>query len=231
MKNIGLVLALIISGGVVGAATAVYYYWSQATRLPAWYINQPEAVTPTEESLEAARARVIQRLTATDDDRTEVTGALDSTEFNELVVAAIADNSSYSSLLAGARSFNTTIEGDQLKTGAVVNLADISPNQLQPRERELLQRLTETFPNLVDREIYVGIEGQPTIENNVLKLDESTLIQIGELKFSLSEVANQLGLSEQDLKNGVNVGLEVGSVDISEIEFSGDRALIRGSAQ
>ncbi|MBE9177070.1 hypothetical protein IQ268_00585 [Oculatella sp. LEGE 06141] len=229
MKNIGLVIALIISGGIVGAATAVYYYWSQATRLPAWYSTQ-DVVVPTEETIEAARDRVTQRLTIASD-RAEVDEALDSAEFNELMMTAIADNSSYSPLLAGAKGFNTTIEGDQLRTGAVVNLADISPNQLQPREREFLQRLTDTFPDLVDREIYVGLEGQPTVANDVLMLDDSTTIQIGELKFPLAEVANRLGISEQELRHGITVGLGVGGVDISEIEFSGDRALVRGAAQ
>jgi hypothetical protein len=230
VKNIGIILALIFSGALVGTTTAVYYYWSQATRLPTWYTQQA-ATPPTEETLDEARARIMQRLTVTRDEGAgaEVEGNLDSTEFNQLLMGAIADDSAYRPLLETAKGFNTSIEGDRLKTGAVVNLADLSA-QLQPQQQEVLQRLTEQFPDLVNRDVYVGIEGQPVVENNQLQLDDSTVVQIGELQMPLSQVASQLGISEAQLRD-LSVGLAIGDINIEDIEFADNQALIRGRAQ
>lgn len=232
MKKVGFIVFAILLGISLGTLAALSLSWQQATQLPEWYDSQKQAASLDTTENAIARDRIIRGITTTrDGGATRIEGELSATDINQLVVGAIATNPNYRPVLEGTRDINTTIREGQVQSGAVVNLSEIPTEQLNPTEQALLERLSRTFPALADRDIYIGIEGQPSFEQGRLLLSDDTVVRVGDLRLTLNQLQSLFGVSREQIEQQINQKLQQEGLDLSTVEFQGDRAVVRGEVR
>lgn len=244
MNRVGTAVTVVGIGIAVGAFTAVSYYWQQATHLPEWYVNQSNSSRKVirlvrNRKIRSAEEILNAKLAAGESDvinaslpgeASEVEVQLNETELNQLVIGAIAEDPNSRQLITSARGFNTTIQNGAIASGAVINLSEIPTHRLGDNEKAILRRAISTFPSLAEREIYIGIEGQPQVEDGLIKFDDSTMIRLGDISLSVAELSKRLGVSQEEIERRLNLELRSRQIDISTIELVEDSAVIRGSA-
>jgi hypothetical protein len=225
MKKMGVLLLLLMGGGLgIG-----YYFWHQATQLPEWY-TQNQVETRKLVNVQKKATAIEQKIKQQADSSKNPEIKLNGDELNDLFVSKLVDKSGTESLPKALKGIHTKIENDKLKTGAVVDIKELQSSQLGEREKALVAQLTEKFPTLGDRKIYIGLEGKPQLENNQLKFDSNTRVQLGDLSFTLTEVADRLGIPPEKLQERINVELQLGNLQVKDIEFQNGNAVIKGSA-
>jgi len=232
-KRVFIALCLLL--GTVGGFA--FYFWQRATRLPDWYtanstvepIN-PQIVAQEAEAQRQVVTKKVDQVVRQANAGESVAVELDQKELNGLVQSEVNRSVKKLKVAKAVEGVNTSIRNETLETGAVINLNKLSETSLSSQEKEALTRVLQAFPALGDRPIYVGIEGKPRVENGQLVLDESTRIRLGELSFSLPEVAERLGISPAELQERINVNLQLGDMQVKDVELQGDRLLIRGAA-
>ena len=242
IKTLGLLGLLFLTG----AGATLLFFWSQATRLPDWYTEQgtvPLDATTNRSAL--ARSEIdesdeIQAMTAQLEQRVSTSLAretalpqdnptviLTAQEFNQFVVTSIPRTPQTEPLLASVKAINTTIQDGTLESGIVVNTAELPLEQLTAANQSIVKDLLQTFPLLQDQEIYIGIEGQPRMEQGRLVWGEQTQVNIGGWSVPLVELADRLGVPEAALAQ--TLSLQLGPLNIEGIEFTDQAAIFRGS--
>jgi hypothetical protein len=234
LKLIGMILLLFL--GVSGAS--LYYFWREATQLPEWYVNKP--ANKSTNDLDKANPKVIakqveQKIKA-QTERGKQNGKpanvevnLTSAELSQLVAAKLTEKTEKAHLSQAIKGMDTKIANDRLKTGAVVDLSTIKPNDIGDRGKTLLNEVTQKFPALANREVYIGIEGKPQIDQGHLKFDASTRVQVGQLSFTVTELADRLGIPEATLLEKINLNLDLNGLKVDAIELKGDNAVLKGA--
>ena len=246
VKKIWFMLLVMFLGG----GALLVYYWRQLTRLPTWYAPTSPSATlnfepPDPGSAKAAKDELISRIETeivrqstveqlnspgnspgnSPDNSPEnppVEVELTAEEFNTWVAA----ESTAREVLQFAKGFNTTINNGALESGMVINLSDIPTENLTPQRQAILDQVIQTFPGLENRDVYIGIEGQPRIEAGQLHWERNTQIKVGDLSLPLEAAAQQLGLPAERLQQLIN--LELGSLNISDLELTEQGVLVRG---
>jgi hypothetical protein len=232
VKKAGIILFAILLGISAGTLAALYLSWNRATQLPAWYTSQKNATSLNPAEAAIAQDRVIRELVTTSSTgERRIDGELSADEVNQLVVGAIASNPNYSPVLEGTRGINTSIQEGQVQSGAVVNLSEIPVDQLRANERAVLDRLTSTFPALADREIYVGVEGQPRFEDGRLLLNDDTVVRVGDLRLTLDQLQQFLGVSREQIEQQINSRLQQEGLNLTEIDLQNNSAVVRGEVR
>ncbi len=156
---------------------------------------------------------------------------LSNQEVNELIMTTITKQTERSQALATVPSLHTTIKDGLLESGTVVNMAELSSNQLPESETAALGQVLKTFPFLENKQIYVGISGNPQIENGQLKWDSNTQIKLGNLSLSLSELSQRLGIPQEKLEQKLNLSLPLGRLKVNDIKVINDKLLLTGSVE
>jgi len=224
MKRIVWTIAVIL-----GAAIGIpFYFWQQATATPDWYKDRASMSLNDPVSVQQARQIVAAKI-ATAQPQPDGTHEVYLTEadVNAIAVTEINNLAKRTQLTDAVESVNSTLQNGRIESGAVINLANVPLKDLRPAEREIVSLVRETFPGLVNREVYVGVEGQPTIQNGQLQFDQSLRIKIGNLSLTAADVAQRLGISEATLWQGLNQ--ELGVLQIEEVQVSDDQLRLRGT--
>jgi hypothetical protein len=242
IKKLGILGLLFLAG----AGATLLFIWSQATKLPDWYTQaSPSAETAPNSALTQAEiddfeerqsiaAQLEQKVaTSLAGEKTSPsnpeTVSLNAREFNQFVVTSLPKTPKTEKLLASVKAINTDIRNGQIKSGIIISTAALPLEQLPPTQHSAVKELLRTFSFLQDEEIYIGIKGQPRIEQGRLVLDEQTQVMLGGLTFSLADLASQLSLPEEKLVQ--TLSLQLGQFNIDGIEFSDQSAILKGSVQ
>ncbi|MDY7013786.1 MAG: hypothetical protein SVX43_09375 [Cyanobacteriota bacterium] len=227
LKKLGIFLVLTVAGGLVLG----YYYWRQLTRVPQWYVARENQSAPALENpedfahLHANKSEIVQKVDRQLRDR-NAEAILNEQEVNHLIVTRIAEKPEGQKLLTVVRGINTNIDKDKLEIGAVVNPQNFKDSpRLNESEKKALTRAIEKFPLLENREIYVGLESKPQIQEGRIKIDKNAKLEIGELSFTLQEVADRFGVSAEQLVEKINQNLDV--LPASEVQFEENELLLR----
>lgn len=212
LKKIGifLIFLLVLSGFLA------YYYWQKATTLPDWYREDLAGKTvENESSIETPRNREIesQILAQINSSKSsqksgEFEVEIAPEDLSELLVQKLAQNSTSKQLLESSRAIKTQIKGERLEVGGIVNTADLQKASLPENYRALLGRALETFPQLEERDIYLGIEGIPQVKNGQLLLLKEGRIKLGNLSFPIEEIGQNLGLPPGQIQQYLEVRLD-----------------------
>jgi hypothetical protein len=232
MKRIGVISLILLATGVI----AGFYYWRQATTLPTWYAKQVTTanttntknqinIQETTKKIEAKIADSTQQLANNKD----VELQLDENELNNLLASEIVKKSNKIQLTQAVKAVKTEIEDGKLKSGAIVNISEISTAQLGKNDVAELTKLIKAFPTLEDREVYIGIEGRPTLKNGQLRFDENSKIKVGNLSFTQAELSEKLGIPESKIKELTKLQLQIDKLKVNDIELNNEKALLRGS--
>jgi hypothetical protein len=233
MKKIIALVALCSIGLTIGIG---YFYVQRASELPDWYTDQPEPTQPPnstasnptpsttpaprtasaiQKKLEAAKPGAIQE-------------QLTAAEVDNLIVAGLTkDNGATKALPSAVKGIKTQIQLDQIRTGAIVDLADVE--KMSPSSRtEMMSRLLKIMPQLRGKPVYIGISGRLSVKDGQPELAPDSKLQIGKVELPLNDVAKQLGVSRSALEEQVTNYLQFRNLDIEKIDLTDQGATITG---
>ncbi|MBE9010076.1 hypothetical protein IQ250_07640 [Pseudanabaenaceae cyanobacterium LEGE 13415] len=235
------------TGIVVGTATGIYYFWRQLTQLPEWYNtgqNQPRTYAQIQKSSAAVEKKIEAQIqaspqaakvnTASNQPSPKVSSpsddvqvALSSQELNDLLVTKITEKRNGQPLPSAVKGFNAAVKEDKLKTGAVIDIQELQNSGLAEQQQQFLSEITQKIP-MNDRKVYIGVEGRPRIQNGQLRFDENARIQVGNMSFTIAEVASRLGVSPEKVQDQLNLELRVRGLTVRDIDFKDGNAILKG---
>ncbi|NJM99805.1 MAG: hypothetical protein HC800_24110 [Phormidesmis sp. RL_2_1] len=195
---VGLAIVAAAVGGGIGYAAM------KTMATPDWY-SEGSSEIPTETATdEAARDQsdqADQALVAETVSPNDV--VISANELNTMVTDAIASRPYTAPILDATKGVRTAIDNGRIESGAVINLGDLPTESFPLEGQQAIEQLTNTFPFLANRDVYVGIEGRPKVVDGSLSLDD-THIKLGQLKLPIASVASQLGLSAAELEQQID---------------------------
>jgi hypothetical protein len=231
MKKIIALLALCSIGLTIGIA---YFYVQRASELPEWYTEQPETIQPPNSTPSTSPSPAPPR-TATaiqENIKTAKPGAvqekLTAAEVDNLIVASLTNkNGETTALPVAVKGIKTQIQQDQIRTGAIVDLAEVE-NMPSSSRTEMMRRLLKIMPQLRGKPVYIGIAGKLSIKDGQPQLSPDSKLQIGKVELPLNDVAKQLGVSRSALAEHVTNYLQFRNLDIETIDLTDQGATITG---
>lgn len=250
-KFFGIFCLIACAGGV-----SIYYYWLQATKLPEWYStksgNRLKKVELVEESdIIAAKSRLQAKIQSNlaESEAAEQNGQglsissdnsgiskpknveiqFSDREFNDIILVELAKKIDSSQDIAPLLNVHTTIESGKIETGTVVNLSELPISQGNSKQQAAMAKVIDKLPFAKNQDIYVGLSGTPTIDNGKLTLGENPEVKIGNLSFTVAELANKLGVSQEKLAQKLNIAVEMGQLKLDNMEVKDDRVIVKGS--
>ena len=149
-------------------------------------------------------------------------------ELNQRIQEALASDPTIAPLLDITEDgVNTIITNDRIESGITMNLTELPLEDLPPEAQTAVSEMVKTFPFLANRPVYLGIEGNPKIVDGAVSLDD-TNVKFGPLKLPVSGVASQLGVSQNDIEQQLNVVLEQQGLTPEEIQIIDKQIIIKG---
>ena len=221
----------------VGAATAggmAAYYWQRTTAVPTWYDSSTADINLA--ASVSTGSGVLQNKLSTGDDiqylnDSQIEMALNETDLNQLIQEKLSQSPEAAPLLAATEGLRANIENSRLQAGAVVNLADLPIQDLPADSQQTLQQALALLPMLQNQAVYIGIDGNPKIENGQLVLGDDTRLQAGNVQFSLAEVARMTGLSPAQLTEKINTALSQSGLTLDSLEVVNDQVILQGTPE
>ncbi|XGV98096.1 MAG: hypothetical protein ACAF41_03985 [Leptolyngbya sp. BL-A-14] len=250
-------LLIAVSLALAGTAAAAFYYWQQATQLPAWYTaGQPELTEPHQAEPTAtadaeprsdspvATARSSNQPTAPQSSTAKAPAStfptaqkpstkqqLRQNELTQLFTQEVTRKAESKKLGGAVKGANTTMQNGKVESGAVINLSDVSPDQLPPDERAFFSKLVTAFPELGRQSFYIGVEGKPTVKNGQAQLNDNLRVKLGNLSFTPAQLAQRLGIPEDQIRQQIQLQVQLSNLKPKQLEMADDRPtpLLKGS--
>lgn len=227
-----LVVGLAIAAAAVGSGLG--YAGMQTSTLPDWYsqvatsenVSSPDSGGAFPEGHEVGTSATYEDGSSQDFGE-DVLGVISADKLNDMVTDAIASQPYTAPILDVAKGINTSIQNGRIESGVVMNLADLPMAALPAQGQQAVAQLTETFPFLANRDVYLGVEGSPKVVDGALSLDD-TNIKIGQLKLPVASVANQLGLSQADIEQQIGALLNQQGVTLNDVQIVDGQLVIKG---
>ncbi len=217
MLLVGLAIAAAAIGGGVG------YTAMQTTSLPDWY-SQAQSDQKTDR-LEGSDAVVIEPVNAAPGDTVISSGELD-----QMVTDALASQPYTAPLLEVAKGVNTSIKQGRIESGLVMNLSEIPLESLPVEGQQAVEQLTQKFPILANRDVYIGLEGRPEVVDGALSLDD-THLKIGQMKLPIGSIASQLGLSQAEIEGQLGALLQQQGIAPEAVQIVDGQLVLTGLSQ
>ena len=151
-------------------------------------------------------------------------------ELSQMVTDAIASKAATAPILDAAQDIRTSLEDGRIESGVVMNLSNLPVEALPAEGQQAVEQLTQTFPFLANRDVYLGIEGNPIIVDGGFSLDD-THVKIGQLKLPVANVASQLGISQSDIEKQLSGILDQQGLTPDDVQIVDGKLVIRGAAQ
>jgi hypothetical protein len=224
------ILALILLGSIGLILGIGYFYWQNATTVPEWYadsqpVPQPSVAAIPQPSPRPAIAIQTKIQTASPG---VIQEQLTASEIDNLIVAGLTNNASGSKPLPSAiKGIKTRIQQNQIRTGAIIDLAAIEQMPPSPRT-EMIRQLLKVMPQLRDRPVYLGVVGQLTVKNGQPQLAPDSKLQIGKVELPLDDVAQRIGISRSTLEQNLTTYLQFQNLNIDKIDLTDRGAVITG---
>ncbi len=246
-------LFIAVSLALAGVGAVAFYYWQQATQLPAWYTSsqieptaqadQPTAIDPTVTAAseqpgdrttmsKQAPAQTIAGANKSKAPATTVPSMaqkqptkthLHQNELTQLFTTEITRKAESKKLGSALKGANTTMQNGTVESGAVVNLSDITPEQLPPDERAFFSKLVTAFPEVTRQSFYIGVEGKPTIKNGQAQLDNNLRVKLGNLSFTPAQLSQRLGIPEEQIRQQLQLQVQLGNLKAKQSQLADDR--------
>ena len=144
-----------------------------------------------------------------------------------MVTEAIANRPYTAPILDAAQDITTAIKNNRIESGARVNLSKLPLEALPPEGQQAVEQLTQRFPFLANRDVYIGVEGSPRVVNGELSL-EDTHVRLGQLKLPVGRVASQLGFSQAEIEQQISALLDQQGMSLSDVRIENGQLVIVG---
>jgi hypothetical protein len=125
-----------------------------------------------------------------------------------------------------ARSVRAHIADGKLEGGITVNLSALPLNSLSSKERSVLDSALKAIPELGKQDIYIGLSGQPIVQDGNVEWGPNLRVHVGGLTLSVEQIAQQVGINEADLRKDLNQALA--ELKVSSLAIEGDKLHIQG---
>jgi hypothetical protein len=228
-------LGVVLVGSIAGA----YYVWQEAIKVPSEYIEastndrsdsqplplQPSQITQRADvsnqkiSVPIERARSGQKVNIKLSDR----------DLNNLVVADLATSQPTKQVPVGIQGIKTNIKDGKIYTGAMVNLDQLARNGKAGSKTAALSKITNKLTFLKGREVYIGIVGKPTIDGDRVKFAPDAQIKIGNMNFTITQLAGNLGISVEKLQHKLALHIQQQNFKINRINVENNGLAIEGA--
>ena len=159
----------------------------------------------------------------------KVTVKLTNKDLNNLVVTKLATADSKQQLPIGIEGIKTNIKDGKIYVGALVNLDRLAQGQTSSSQSADLGKITEKLTFLKDRDVYVGITGKPIIVGDRLKFSPDTQIKLGNMSFTINQLAETLGVDPAKIQQTIDLQLSKQNFKIDRIEIDRDTLAIEGA--
>jgi hypothetical protein len=234
MKKILFKLVLL---GLIGAVGGIYYIWQEATQLPEEYTEAVTTTNTATPNLPLQPSQITQQATESKNKIEQpiaqakpgqkVALKLTDRDLTNITVANLAASQLNKQIPSGISGVNTSIKDGKIRTGALVNIDRLARDSQPGSQTAALSKLTEKLPFLKNRDVYVGIVGKPIVKNGRIELDNDTQIKIGKVTFTVTQLSENLGISEDKIKKAIELrlqqqNLKVDRIDLENNEFSID---------
>lgn len=227
-------LAVTLLGGI----GIIYYVWQEAIKVPDEYLeantDRPaNSQLPSQPSENIERAAAIQQKITVPIDRAKVgqkvTVKLTNKDLNNLVVTKLTTADPKQQLPIGIKGIKTNIKDGKIYVGALVNLDRLAQGQTSSSQSAALGKITEKLTFLKDRDVYVGITGKPIIVGERLKFAPDTQIKLGNMSFTIDQLAENLGVAPAKIQQAIDLQLSQQNFKIDRIKIDRDTLAIEGA--
>lgn len=235
MKKILFKLLLL---GLIGAVGGAYYVWHEATQVPEEYTEAVATNNTSTPNLPLQPSQIIQQATASKQKIEQpiarakpgqkVAIELTDRDLTNITVANLAVSQSNKQIPSGISGVNTTIKDGKIQTGALVNIDRLARDSEPGTQTAALSKLTEKLPFLKDRDVYIGIVGKPIVKEGRIKLGNDTQIKIGKVTFTVTQLAQNLGVSEAKIQQAIELKLQQQSLKVDRINLDNNKFSIDG---
>ncbi len=224
---------IILSLLLVGGSAYAYHYWLQLTKVPEWYqsegysINQAIDIKDAS-ALQAAQSKITDKIQqqiqqSTPKSNNSVDIKLNEQEINQLLITNLAENSNQKKILQVAKSIQTKITDDTIEIGAAIAPSQIPKESLTKSQKNILDQAFNIFPQLKNQDVYIGIQGQPRVQNGRLIFDSNSKIKVGNVSLDLNEISQRIGLSPEKLKQKLE--LDINQLNIQDVDLNGNEVI------
>lgn len=230
-KLLGVALIATIGGA--------YYVWQQAIQVPEEYTEATTDDKVDSLSLPLQPSQITERVALT---KQKITAPIDRAQsgqkvkielsdrdINNLVVAKLAKSQLDRQIPVGIKGIKTNIKDGKIYTGAMVNLDQLTHNSKPGSQAAALSKLTDKLAFLKGRDVYVGIVGKPTVEGDRVKFAPDTQIKIGNMNFTLTQLAENLGISPAKLQQTLDLQLQQQNFKVNRIDLNNNGLAIEGA--
>jgi hypothetical protein len=231
MKKIIALVVLCSIGLTTGIA---YFYVQRASELPEWYTDKPASPQPPDStpSLPSASPPPRTAIAIQEKIRAAQPGTINekltAAEVDNLIVAGLTkSNGETKALPTAVQGIKTQIQQDQIRTGAIVDLAEVEKMPSSPRT-EMMGKLLKIMPQLRGKPVYIGVAGRLSVKDGQPQLAPDSRLQIGKVELPLNDVAKQLGVSRSAMEEHVTNYLQFRNLDIENIDLTDQGATITG---
>ncbi len=197
-------LLWILSIGIFGLLAGLgYFLWERATAVPDWYAEADDetATLPTPSPTPTLSSPSTSSLPASASTIGPSSPSAAVTPTSTATVMASPTPTTAATpkaLPSGVRSLKTQVQQGELRSGALVDLAEMET--LSPsKQTALVQKLLVVMPQLRGQKIFLGVRGQIVEQNGQRQLAADSKLSIGKVELPLDEVAAQMSLTRADL--------------------------------
>ncbi|MDJ0900561.1 MAG: hypothetical protein QNJ55_17300 [Xenococcus sp. MO_188.B8] len=226
---------IILSLLLVGGAAYAYHYWLQLTKVPEWYQSENPSINQAIDikdisALQAAQSQITDKIQrqiqqSSSESNSSVDIKLDEQEINQLLIAKVAENSNQRKILQVAKSIQTKIKDDMIEIGAAIAPSQIPTESLTKSQQKILEQAFTIFPQLKNQDVYIGIQGQPRVENGRLIFDSNSKIKVGNVSLDINELSQRMGLSPKKLRQQLE--LEINQLNIQGVDLNANEVIFR----
>ncbi len=218
---------LLIGLGIIAAAVGggLSYVSAKTMTTPDWYSSASANGQPVSSTADSA-TNASANANAAEISPNDV--VISEGELNQMVTEAIATQPYAAPILDASKGIHTAIRDGRIESGAVMNLSKLPRESLPAQGQQAVEQLTNTFPFLANRDVYLGIEGSPKVVDGALSLDD-THVKIGQLNLPLASVASQLGLSQSELEQQIDSLLAQRGLTPADVRIIDGKIVITGA--
>jgi hypothetical protein len=233
-KIIFKLLAVILVGTIGGT----YYVWQEAIKVPTEYTKVDTEDRIDSQSLPLQQKQIAQQAAVSKQKLTnpieqaqtgqKVIVKLSDRDLNNLVVAKLANTQSNRQLPVGISGIKTNIKDGKIHSGALVNLEQLARGEKAGTQKHTLSKLTDKLTFLKDRNVYIGIVGKPVIIKGRIEFAPDTQIKVGNINFTISQLADNLGISTDKIQNAIDLQLHQQNFQVDRINLDRNELAVEG---
>jgi hypothetical protein len=230
-KLLGVLLIATIGGA--------YYVWQEAIKIPEEYSQASANDKADSQSLPLQPSQITERATQSQKkivvpiERAKtgekVNVKLSDRDLNNLVVAKIAKTQQNKQIPTGIKGIKTNIKDGKIYTGAMVNLDQLVRNSTPGSQTAALGKITNKLTFLKGRDVYVGIVGKPTVDGSQIKFAPDTQIKIGNMNFTITQLADNLGVAPEKLQQAIDLQIQQQNFKVNRINVENNGLAIEGA--